>query len=68
MEKLSALQVMLEKIKSMTETTTLYFGNMIPNEPVAVVCQFDMNDSGDVSVKYRKFKHGFKTCHGVVSQ
>jgi hypothetical protein len=67
MEKLSALQLMLERIKAITETTTLYFGSMIPDVPVAVVCQFDMSDAGDVSVKYRKFKNGFKTCRGVVN-
>ena len=57
----------LQKIKSFVGDVPVYFGIGIPSIPVAVVCKYDISPTGDLSVRYRKFRFGSQIHRGFIS-
>ena len=45
----------------------VYFGIDIPIIPVAVVCKYDISPTGDLSVRYRKFRFGSQIHRGFIN-
>lgn len=60
------LQSVLKKVKNMVGSVPVFLGNIVPDMPVAVVCQYDITSDGTVSVRYRKFRHGFSVHRGLI--